>query len=105
MTSNNLLVLVAAVYLALLAAVASAYPHAPALPRRSASPCTYTCPPADALGFTAATNSNDGTTLFCSYPAFEGENPNDFFCTYSAVSGIVFGSSIAPPPPSRPRLT
>jgi hypothetical protein len=27
--------------------------------------------------------------MFCSYPAFEGENPNDFFCTYSAGTGAL----------------
>ena len=48
--------------------------------------CTYNCPPTDALGFSLGDHSNDGTTLFCSYPAVEGEDPNDFFCDYSFVS-------------------
>ena len=48
--------------------------------------CTYNCPPTDALGFSLGDHSNDGTTLFCSYPAVEGEDPNDFFCDYSSVS-------------------
>jgi hypothetical protein len=48
--------------------------------------CTPICPSQDLAGFSLVANSNDGVTLFCSYPAFTGEDPNDFFCTYSSVS-------------------
>ena len=48
--------------------------------------CTYTCPPPDEASFPLGENRNDGTTLICSYPAFAGENPIDFFCDYSSVS-------------------
>ncbi|KIK05418.1 hypothetical protein K443DRAFT_675196 [Laccaria amethystina LaAM-08-1] len=45
--------------------------------------CTYNCPQADEAGFALGTSSDDGTNLFCSYPAFAGENPDDFYCKYS----------------------
>ncbi|EDR04973.1 uncharacterized protein LACBIDRAFT_330206 [Laccaria bicolor S238N-H82] len=32
-------------------------------------------------------NGNDGTTLFCSYPAVQGEDSKDFFCEYSSTDG------------------
>jgi hypothetical protein len=48
--------------------------------------CTHTCPSTDQAGFPLGNSSDDGTTLFCSYPAFPGEDPNDFFCKYSSVS-------------------
>jgi hypothetical protein len=48
--------------------------------------CTYNCPQADEAGFALGTSSDDGTNLFCSYPAFAGENPDDFYCKYSDVS-------------------
>ncbi|KDQ52519.1 hypothetical protein JAAARDRAFT_111511, partial [Jaapia argillacea MUCL 33604] len=47
----------------------------------------YSCPGADEAGFPLASNNNDGTTIFCSYPAFPGEDANDFFCTYSNADG------------------
>lgn len=49
--------------------------------------CTYTCPPTDELGFQLGVNGNDGTTLFCSYPAVQGEDSKDFFCEYSSTDG------------------
>ena len=30
-----------------------------------------------------------GSVYFASYPAFAGENPNDFFCTYSVTAGAL----------------
>jgi hypothetical protein len=45
----------------------------------------YQCPPQDNLGFQLAQHSDAGGTLFCSYPAVAGEDPNDFFCRYSDV--------------------
>jgi Domain of unknown function DUF11 len=45
------------------------------------------CPPQDTAGFPLGTHSDSGGTLFCSYPAVPGENPNDFFCTYSDATG------------------
>jgi hypothetical protein len=54
----------------------------------STIPSAYTCPPQDEAGF--ALENSDVTTdpIFCSYPAFPGEDPNDFFCTYSMVCYI-----------------
>ena len=48
--------------------------------------CTYSCPPEDEASFALGTNSDNGTSLLCSYPAFAGENPDDFYCKYSDVS-------------------
>ena len=48
--------------------------------------CTYSCSQVDDAGFGVGTYSDDGTTLFCSYRAFAGENPDDFYCKYSDVS-------------------
>ena len=48
--------------------------------------CTYSCPPVDLGGFDVGTVSDEGTTLFCSYPAIAGESPDDFYCKYSDVS-------------------
>ena len=50
--------------------------------------CTFSCPPQDQLGFNLGVHSDDGTNLFCSYPALDGEDPNDFFCRYSDVSNF-----------------
>ena len=48
--------------------------------------CRYNCPPTDNAGFALGRSSDDGTTLFCSYPLYAGENPDDFDCKYSDVS-------------------
>lgn len=77
---------VAAFIFALSTTVTSA--NAPAHPRRSAVPCAFVCPPEDAGGFALGFNSDDGATLFCSYPITPDEDPNDFFCRYSDVSGV-----------------
>ncbi|KAL8278864.1 hypothetical protein RQP46_008735 [Phenoliferia psychrophenolica] len=52
--------------------------------------CTQTCPEFDTAGFALGpgTSDTDGS-LFCSYPAFPGENPNDFFCTYNDSTGAL----------------
>jgi hypothetical protein len=47
----------------------------------------YEPPPQDLAGFGECCTSNSGGVLFGSYPAFSGENPDDFFCTYSDSSG------------------
>jgi hypothetical protein len=53
----------------------------------------FTCPPTDNLGFAVADHSVDSSgVLFCSYPAVAGENPNDFFCTYSTVRIVLLYS-------------
>ena len=52
----------------------------------SAPTCTYSCSQVDDADFGVGTNSDNGTTLTCSYPAFAGENPDDFYCKYSDVS-------------------
>ena len=78
-----------ALYFALSALLAFATVHAqPQGGTPSGTPSNgYTCPPADQAAFPVGPGStNDGTTLFCSYPAFAGEDPNDFYCQYSAVS-------------------
>lgn len=77
-----------ALYFTLSALLAFATVHAkPQGGTPSGAPTTgYTCPPADLATFPVGTNNSDGTTLFCSYPAFPGEDPNDFFCQYSVVS-------------------
>ncbi|KIK05413.1 hypothetical protein K443DRAFT_675193 [Laccaria amethystina LaAM-08-1] len=49
--------------------------------------CTFSCPPQDQLGFNLGVHTDDGTNLFCSYPAVDGEDPNDFFCRYSDTNG------------------
>ena len=49
----------------------------------------YACPAQDALGFALGPGSNTGDPLFCSYPAVAGEDPNDFFCTYSLTTGAL----------------
>ncbi|EDR01552.1 uncharacterized protein LACBIDRAFT_295587 [Laccaria bicolor S238N-H82] len=51
--------------------------------------CTFSCPPVDQLGFAVGAHSNDGTNLFCSYPAVAGEDANDFFCKYSETTGAL----------------
>ncbi|KDQ49753.1 hypothetical protein JAAARDRAFT_82108 [Jaapia argillacea MUCL 33604] len=70
----------------LLASVLSVFAAvAPRTPSGIAS--CYSCPGTDGLGFGVGQHTNDGTTLFCSYPAVPGEDPNDFFCDYSATDG------------------
>lgn len=55
-------------------------------PGPSAVPTTgYSCPAADSAGFALGDTNLASDPIFCSYPAISGENPNDFFCTYSAV--------------------
>lgn len=49
----------------------------------------FTCPPQDAGGFPLGTSNATADPIFCSYPAFVGEDPNDFFCTYSATTGAL----------------
>lgn len=44
------------------------------------------CPAVDAAGFPLGA-SDPGPPLFCSYPAFPGGDPNQFFCLYDASSG------------------
>ncbi|KDQ52488.1 hypothetical protein JAAARDRAFT_198137 [Jaapia argillacea MUCL 33604] len=73
----------------LLASVLSAFAAvAPRGPSGVPSTC-YACPSQDNAGFSIGTYSNDGTTLFCSYPATAGENPTDFYCDYSATTGVL----------------
>jgi len=53
------------------------------------APSCYVCPPLDQLGFALGSNSDINGVLFCSYPAVEGEDPNDFFCRYSDSTGVL----------------
>jgi hypothetical protein len=41
------------------------------------------------LGFALGESNTSTDPIFCSYPAVPGENPNDFFCTYSATTGVL----------------
>ncbi len=50
----------------------------------------YTCPSADNGGFSLGDSDLNSSPIFCSYPATPGENPNDFYCTYSAVCYLTF---------------
>jgi hypothetical protein len=49
----------------------------------------FTCPPTDQLGFAVGDTDYTSDPIFCSYPAVAGEDPNDFFCTYSASTGVL----------------
>ncbi|KAF8182090.1 hypothetical protein BJ912DRAFT_928784 [Pholiota molesta] len=55
----------------------------------STMPSAYTCPPQDALGFPLGESNLTTDPIFCSYPAVAGENPNDFYCTYSRTTGVL----------------
>ena len=44
----------------------------------------FTCPSQDEAGFLGESNTSTNP-IFCSYPAFAGEDPNDFYCTYDAA--------------------
>ncbi|KAF8960461.1 hypothetical protein BDZ97DRAFT_1629475, partial [Flammula alnicola] len=55
----------------------------------SGTPTSYVCPAADDAGFPLGSNDITSSPIFCSYPAFSGEDPNDFFCTYSKVTGAL----------------
>ena len=54
-----------------------------------ASVSGYTCPPVDEAGFSLGQSDTTANPIFCSYPAFQNEYPNDFFCTYSATDGTL----------------
>ena len=45
----------------------------------------FACPSEDEAAFPLGNNDDTGGVFFCSYPAFAGENPNDFYCTYNDV--------------------
>ncbi len=47
----------------------------------------FQCPSEDLAGFPLGTSDTSTDPIFCSYPAFSGENPGDFYCTYSAGTG------------------
>jgi len=49
----------------------------------------FTCPPADTAGFGLGDSDYTADPIFCSYPTVPGEDPNDFFCTYSASTGTL----------------
>ena len=53
------------------------------------TPTSFTCPPADLGGFPLGASDTSTDPIFCSYPAVPGEDPNDFFCTYDATSGLL----------------
>jgi hypothetical protein len=47
----------------------------------------YQCPSEDEAGFALGESDLTSDPIFCSYPAFPGENPNDFYCTYNPSNG------------------
>jgi hypothetical protein len=53
----------------------------------------FTCPATDNAGFPLGpippSNNVTAGTLFCSYPAFPGESPTDFFCDYNDTTGAL----------------
>ncbi|KAF8188147.1 hypothetical protein K438DRAFT_978807 [Mycena galopus ATCC 62051] len=49
--------------------------------------CTASCPALDDAGFPLGDHSDSAGVLFCSYPAFPGENEDDFDCTYNDATG------------------
>jgi polyisoprenoid-binding protein YceI len=57
--------------------------------RVAAYAAVYTCPPQDDGGFTLGQTGTMNGDLFCSYPAFPGENPDDFYCLYSFATGAL----------------
>ena len=73
----------------------------------------FTCPPQDQLGFSLGQSNVTTDPIFCSYPAVAGEDPNDFFCTYSKSTGLLVeehDSGLCQPnatanPPSNPTGT
>jgi hypothetical protein len=50
---------------------------------------SYTCPPQDMLGFALGSSDTSSNPIFCSYPAVSGEDPKDFYCEYSATTGVL----------------
>ena len=53
------------------------------------TPAGFVAPPEDEAGFALGETSDSGGVLFGSYPAFAGENPDDFFCTYNDSNGAL----------------
>lgn len=49
----------------------------------------FQCPSADQAGFPLGVSNTAIDPIFCSYPAVEGEDPYDFYCTYSATTGVL----------------
>jgi hypothetical protein len=49
----------------------------------------FQCPASDRGGFPLGLSNPSSDPIFCSYPAVPGENPQDFFCTYSATDGLL----------------
>jgi len=47
---------------------------------------SFECPATDVAGFPLEVHDD---TLFCSYPAVPGEDPNDFFCRYDPLTGAL----------------
>jgi hypothetical protein len=50
---------------------------------------TFSCPSADEAGFAVGSTNTASNPIFCSFPAFSGENPDDFYCTYSPSTGAL----------------
>ena len=59
------------------------------LPSSARASVGCTCPPQDQLGFPLGQSDISTDPIFCSYPAVEDEDPNDFFCTYSQSTGAL----------------
>ncbi len=56
---------------------------------------SYTCPSQDSAGFSVGTTNYATEPIFCSYPAYAGENANDFYCTYSSVCFLRLSQPVA----------
>ncbi|KAF8185448.1 hypothetical protein BJ912DRAFT_927477 [Pholiota molesta] len=76
-------------HLTVLAALLTLSAVLPALANPSGTPSAFVCPAADTANFPLAENNLTTDPIFCSYPAFAGEDPNDFFCTYSKTTGAL----------------
>lgn len=52
--------------------------------------CTFDCPTEDLASFPLGDHmySDDGASLFCSYPAFPGGGAGDFSCTYDSTGAL-----------------
>ncbi len=49
----------------------------------------YDCSNSNALGVPLGTSDLSINPIFCSYPVVAGENPDDYYCTYSDVNGAL----------------
>jgi hypothetical protein len=70
----------------LVALTAHAVPQGKGGPSQGSTLACFVCPPADNAGVSLGHSDIRANPIFCSYPAFPGGNPDDFYCTYDPVS-------------------